>query len=108
AIAPDATTPSPTMSAGAFASTRSRTASSMALGSGRTAVGTRLGGSAGAAHGAVLRSNGSERTTGPRGGVSATFSARRTTCGISSALRISYAHFTHGEAYAVKSPESVG
>src|SRR5206468_10504123 len=53
---------------------------------------------AGASVSSVMRSIGSERNTGPVGGVSAIVTARPSTLTASSALRISYAHLVNGSA----------
>ena len=57
---------------------------------------------------AVIRSIGSERKTGPVGGVSASFSARRSATGASSARRTSYDHFVNCSVSLTMSPERIG
>ena len=55
-----------------------------------------------------MRSIGSERNTGPVGGVSAIVTARPSTLTASSALRISNAHLVNGSAIFTRSPARIG
>src|SRR3989442_56294 len=96
------------MMIGARAPDRSPAACASAPGSGRLRAAIDGGPAAVSSMAGPIRSIGSERNTGPVGGVSATLSARRNATGASSARRISYDHLRNGSAIRARSPARIG
>ena len=108
AIACERATPSPAMTIGARAPARSSAARATAPGSGRVRAAIGVGPAPVSSTAGPMRSIGSDRNTGPVGGVSATWSARRSATGASSARRISYDHFVNCSAMRTRSPARIG
>jgi hypothetical protein len=92
------TSSSPTIITGRSAASTRRAIASRIASDGRTRVWTRLEASRSSSASAFSTSPGSDRNTGPVGGVVAIFAARRTIRGRSSSRPTSTAHLTSGSA----------